>query len=218
MNSQARRACHHEARVFAAVQSHKRGELQVEPSRRTRVSWIMDGKNSFMAKAMSLFMDMDKMVGHDFEQGLANLDSAAQATARVGCKPHRCASAQKDKVSMNQIQTDPLRSIRNRSHHAHPAMPRGSWYLPRGPIPSMSPGGGGPRDIRASPAKSTSASVVPFAFKCADARRGDLSVCRHVPRGCEARTHRLLGTVARDTPVRSGATAERGRDRHFYRV
>jgi hypothetical protein len=45
----------------------------------TRVSWIMDGKYNFMTKAMSLFMDMDRMVGRDFEQGLANLDTAAQA-------------------------------------------------------------------------------------------------------------------------------------------
>jgi carbon monoxide dehydrogenase subunit G len=46
----------------------------------TRVSWIMDGKHNFVMKAMSLFMDMDKMVGKDFEQGLVNLNSVAQAT------------------------------------------------------------------------------------------------------------------------------------------
>jgi carbon monoxide dehydrogenase subunit G len=47
----------------------------------TRVSWIMDGKNNFMTKAMSLFMNMDKMVGKDFEQGLVNLDRVAQAAS-----------------------------------------------------------------------------------------------------------------------------------------
>ena len=47
----------------------------------TRVSWIMDGKKNFMSKAMSLVMDMDKMVGTDFEQGLANLNTVAQAGA-----------------------------------------------------------------------------------------------------------------------------------------
>ena len=45
----------------------------------TRVSWIMDGKYNFVTKAMSLFMDFDKMVGTDFEQGLVNLNSVAQA-------------------------------------------------------------------------------------------------------------------------------------------
>jgi carbon monoxide dehydrogenase subunit G len=47
----------------------------------TRVSWIMDGKNNFVSKAMCLVMDMDKMVGKDFEQGLANLNTVAQAKA-----------------------------------------------------------------------------------------------------------------------------------------
>jgi hypothetical protein len=48
----------------------------------TRVSWIMDGKNNFMGKFMSLIMDMDKMVGTDFEHGLANLNTVAQAEAQ----------------------------------------------------------------------------------------------------------------------------------------
>ena len=39
----------------------------------------MDGKHNFMMKAMSLFMNMDKMIGTDFEQGLANLNTAAQS-------------------------------------------------------------------------------------------------------------------------------------------
>jgi uncharacterized protein YndB with AHSA1/START domain len=50
----------------------------------TRVTWTMEGKNTLMGKAMSLFMNMDKMVGTDFEEGLANLNTTAQAeTARV---------------------------------------------------------------------------------------------------------------------------------------
>jgi hypothetical protein len=48
----------------------------------TRVSWIMDGKSNFIMKAMSLFCNMDKMMGKDFEQGLANLESIAQASNR----------------------------------------------------------------------------------------------------------------------------------------
>jgi len=39
----------------------------------TRVTWTMSGKNNFMAKAVGLFMDCDKLVGGQFEQGLANL-------------------------------------------------------------------------------------------------------------------------------------------------
>jgi uncharacterized protein YndB with AHSA1/START domain len=39
----------------------------------TRVIWAMTGVNTFMGKLMSVFMNMDKMVGKDFEAGLANL-------------------------------------------------------------------------------------------------------------------------------------------------
>ncbi len=45
----------------------------------TNVSWILEGKNTFMSKAMSLIMNMDRMVGTDFEIGLANLNTVAQA-------------------------------------------------------------------------------------------------------------------------------------------
>ena len=50
----------------------------------TRVSWVMEGKNNFMGKAFSVFMNMDKMVGKEFEEGLANLNAAAQAEKSEG--------------------------------------------------------------------------------------------------------------------------------------
>ena len=37
----------------------------------TAVTWSMAGKNNFMAKAIHLFMNMDKMIGGQFETGLA---------------------------------------------------------------------------------------------------------------------------------------------------
>jgi uncharacterized protein YndB with AHSA1/START domain len=50
----------------------------------TRVTWTMDGNNNFMAKAMSTFMNMDRMVGGDFEKGLANLKTLTEAEAAPG--------------------------------------------------------------------------------------------------------------------------------------
>jgi uncharacterized protein YndB with AHSA1/START domain len=47
----------------------------------TRVTWAMDGENNFAAKAMSMFMNMDQMIGKDFESGLANLGALAEAAA-----------------------------------------------------------------------------------------------------------------------------------------
>jgi carbon monoxide dehydrogenase subunit G len=43
----------------------------------TRVTWSMTGHNGFVSKAVGLVMDMDKMVGGQFEKGLANLKVAA---------------------------------------------------------------------------------------------------------------------------------------------
>jgi Polyketide cyclase / dehydrase and lipid transport len=45
---------------------------------RTAVTWSMTGRNGFMAKAAGLFMDMDKMVGDQFESGLAQLKAVAE--------------------------------------------------------------------------------------------------------------------------------------------
>jgi hypothetical protein len=48
----------------------------------TAVTWTMDGDNNFMGKAFGLFMNMDKMVGKDFEKGLAQMKSIADKTAQ----------------------------------------------------------------------------------------------------------------------------------------
>ncbi|MFB1484880.1 SRPBCC family protein [Corallococcus sp. RDP092CA] len=45
----------------------------------TTVNWTMTGDHNLISKAMCLFMDMDKMVGKDFEKGLASMKTAAQA-------------------------------------------------------------------------------------------------------------------------------------------
>jgi uncharacterized protein YndB with AHSA1/START domain len=47
----------------------------------TRVVWIMRGQNDFVGKAMCLFMDMDKMIGPDFERGLSQLKQGAEGGA-----------------------------------------------------------------------------------------------------------------------------------------
>ncbi|MGA9525755.1 MAG: SRPBCC family protein, partial [Myxococcaceae bacterium] len=47
-----------------------------------KVNWAMHGENNFMSKAFGLFMDMDAMIGKDFEKGLAALKLAAEADAK----------------------------------------------------------------------------------------------------------------------------------------
>jgi hypothetical protein len=48
----------------------------------TKVTWAMEGKNGFLAKAFHLFMDMDKMVGSDFERGLAAMKTLAEGAPK----------------------------------------------------------------------------------------------------------------------------------------
>ena len=47
----------------------------------TQVHWIMEGDNGFMAKGFGLVMNMDSLVGKDFEEGLSNLNRVAQSPA-----------------------------------------------------------------------------------------------------------------------------------------
>ena len=68
------------ARPFEA---HNTVDFMLEPSgaAATRVTWAMQGRQPFMAKLMSLFMNCDKMVGSQFEQGLAKLKALAEGKA-----------------------------------------------------------------------------------------------------------------------------------------
>jgi uncharacterized protein YndB with AHSA1/START domain len=49
---------------------------------KTDVIWSMTGHNTFMFKAFRLVMNMDKMVGGQFEQGLAQMKAAAEAAVK----------------------------------------------------------------------------------------------------------------------------------------
>lgn len=44
----------------------------------TGVTWTMTGRKNFIFKAFCLFMNMDKMVGADFEKGLAAMKAEAE--------------------------------------------------------------------------------------------------------------------------------------------
>jgi uncharacterized protein YndB with AHSA1/START domain len=48
----------------------------------TKVTWSMAGTNNFMSKAFCMFLDMDKMVGGDFEKGLAQMKSLVESAAK----------------------------------------------------------------------------------------------------------------------------------------
>ena len=41
-------------------------------------TWAIHGPNSYLAKVMGIFVSMDKMIGKDFEAGIANLKAIAE--------------------------------------------------------------------------------------------------------------------------------------------
>lgn len=58
-------------------------ELMFVPtSKGVKVTWGMTGNNNFMAKAASVFMNMDTLVGGDFEKGLAQLKTLGEAEVK----------------------------------------------------------------------------------------------------------------------------------------
>ena len=45
----------------------------------TQVTWTMTGAHTVMSRIMSVFVSMDKMVGKDFEKGLAQLKNSVES-------------------------------------------------------------------------------------------------------------------------------------------
>ncbi len=55
-------------------EGHNTSEFTLSPAGdATEITWAVYGPVSFMAKIMHVFINMDKMLGGDFETGLANL-------------------------------------------------------------------------------------------------------------------------------------------------
>lgn len=65
------------ARPFAA---HNDIEFTLAPDGdATRVTWAMQGPSPYIGKLMGLIFNMDRMIGGDFERGLADLKTLAEA-------------------------------------------------------------------------------------------------------------------------------------------
>ena len=61
------------------IEGHNTAWFLFEPQGpATRVTWDMHGPNRFIGKIIHVFMNMDKMVGKDFEAGLQNLKALAE--------------------------------------------------------------------------------------------------------------------------------------------
>ena len=59
--------------------AHNRVEFALQPQgAQTNVTWTMSGPMPYLSKVMCVFISMDRMVGPDFEAGLANLKAVAE--------------------------------------------------------------------------------------------------------------------------------------------
>jgi hypothetical protein len=68
---------------IAPFQATNLTEFTFKPAgSQTEVIWAMSGTNNFLLKAVTLFMNMDKTVGGDFERGLSQLKAVAEGAAR----------------------------------------------------------------------------------------------------------------------------------------
>ena len=65
--------------MFRPLEAHNMVVFTLEPKgESTNVTWAMDGKVPYLAKIVHVFLNVDKMVGQDFEAGLANLKAVAE--------------------------------------------------------------------------------------------------------------------------------------------
>lgn len=64
---------------LAPFEAHHMVEFTLTPSGAgTDVTWTMIGTSPFVMKVMSIFMNMEKMIGKDFEKGLAKLKATVE--------------------------------------------------------------------------------------------------------------------------------------------
>lgn len=65
---------------FSPFKAHNTAEFIMRPqASATNVTWAMHGPVNFMAKIMHLFVNMDRMCGDQFQQGLTSMKAVAES-------------------------------------------------------------------------------------------------------------------------------------------
>ena len=64
---------------FKPFEGHNTAEFTMLPQGDgTHVTWLMHGPANFMSRLIQVFLNLDKMIGKDFEAGLANLKTLTE--------------------------------------------------------------------------------------------------------------------------------------------
>jgi hypothetical protein len=65
--------------MLEPIEGHNVVEFSLEPKGDvTNVTWAMHGSSPYISKVIGVFINMDNMIGKDFEAGLANLKAMAE--------------------------------------------------------------------------------------------------------------------------------------------
>jgi len=79
LSSEPGRSTHLRLEFFRPFKAVNTTTFRLEPTTKgTNVSWTMEGNNGFLLKLFGLLLDTEKLVGKDFEKGLASLAKAAE--------------------------------------------------------------------------------------------------------------------------------------------
>jgi hypothetical protein len=64
---------------ISPFEGHNTAEFTMLPQgNATNVHWVMNGPSRFITKVMQVFFSFDKMIGKDFEAGLAGMKNLAE--------------------------------------------------------------------------------------------------------------------------------------------
>jgi hypothetical protein len=80
------------------MEGRARADMKIaQAGDKNEVTWGIDGENNFVGKLFCVFVDMDKMLGGEFEKGLAQLKVITEAEAekqRGKAQPAQAAAAE----------------------------------------------------------------------------------------------------------------------------
>ena len=66
--------------MAAPMEAHNKVLFTLEPEDgKTRVTWAMEGQSPYLSKVLTTFISMDRMVGSEFEKGLADLKRRSES-------------------------------------------------------------------------------------------------------------------------------------------
>lgn len=77
-----------ELHFMEPFEAHNQAEFLIrKEGNGSEITWAISGPQPYISKIMCLFMDMDALIGKDFESGLADLKTLAEKTAAAASGP-----------------------------------------------------------------------------------------------------------------------------------